>query len=519
MLTLRWLHQQVPISKAFKHQLYLKVVILIHSYCLQSLHYYLISANGTIQTQTVPSQVRGGAAPNGQQQQIRLAAAAGGQPQQFVTLNGGQQVAVQMQPQVMQFPQSTQQTMVPVQIPVSQNGQTVYQTVQMPMAAPAIQTAIVPQMIQTSAGQQIVMQQVQIAQPQIAQPQFAQILMPNGQLQQVQVIQQPQQMFTSIAGFPAAAAAIQQHQQIPVQATAVISSSTTTASASTILSSPISSTSSTTSITSPTTTTKMEPVIVKTESLTAEDQKSPNNMITLNGQQVVVQQPMTFNNAAPAIQSSQQIVSVRTANGQIVQVPAATAGAAQVQQPPQTSTVHIPGIGAVQIMNAVPLGATNAGTTFTTPNGTAQIVNAAPQFANTQSQQALQQDPNDPTKWHVVQVATAAGIPSGLTQVSAAPAASVVVSQSSNQMAGVVATPQMANTQTTAQIVTANGTVIGSATIPANATTIATVAEGSVKFEGATANNDSANGQQTKARLRRVACTCPNCKDGDRSRK
>ena len=78
-------------------------------------------------------------------------------------------------------------------------------------------------------------------------------------------------------------------------------------------------------------------------------------------------------------------------------------------QPPQTSTVHIPGLGAVQIMNAMPL-AQNA-TQFAAPNATPQIVNAAPQFAataaSTQSQQALQQDPNDPTKWHVVQMATA----------------------------------------------------------------------------------------------------------------
>ena len=71
------------------------------------------------------------------------------QQQQFITLPGGQQVAVRMattasatataaaataQPaaaaaQVMQFPQTQQiQQMVPVQIPVSQNGQTVYQT-------------------------------------------------------------------------------------------------------------------------------------------------------------------------------------------------------------------------------------------------------------------------------------------------------------------------------------------------------------------------------------------------------
>ena len=52
-----------------------------------------------------------------------------------------------------------------------QNGQTVYQTVQ-----------------------------VKIAQPEIAQPQFAQVLLPNGQIQQIQVVQ-PQQIL-NLAGFP-----------------------------------------------------------------------------------------------------------------------------------------------------------------------------------------------------------------------------------------------------------------------------------------------------------------------------
>ena len=96
------------------------------------------SANGTIQTQTVQSQVRTSASiqqhpqqqqaqqPQGgqlQPQQIRLATAGGQGAQQLVTLAGGQQIAVQMQPQVMQFPTaaSTQQTMMQtVQIPVSQ---------------------------------------------------------------------------------------------------------------------------------------------------------------------------------------------------------------------------------------------------------------------------------------------------------------------------------------------------------------------------------------------------------------
>jgi len=487
-------------------------------------------ANGTIQTQTVQSQVRTSAGiqqhpqqqqaqqatvPQGgqlQPQQIRLATAGAQGAQQLVTLAGGQQIAVQMQPQVMQFPTaaSTQQTMMQtVQIPVSQNGQTVYQTVQMPMAAPApqqIQTAMIPQVIQTAAGQQIVMQQVQIAQPQIAQPQFAQILMPNGQIQQVQVVQ-PQQML-NFAGFPGMQQATQIQEKANVTAGSTVLASPVSSSTSSSLSSPGSNA-------SPTTTTKVEQgslVQVKTEISNDVEQQKPQpqqQVITINGQQVMMQQqPMTVNatHAAQAPVQQAQVVSVRTANGQIVQVPS---GGQTIVQPPQTQTVHIPGLGAVQIMNAMPL-AQNA-TQFATPqNATQQIVNAAPQFAaaaNTQSQQALQQDPNDPSKWHVVQMATAL------------PAAQA-------------AQPTQITTSQTAQIVTANGTVIGSATIPPN--TLQT-SEGTMTVEGSSGTlqatamsvqtpggqGGSSNGgqAQTKTRLRRVACTCPNCKDGDRGRK
>lgn len=82
-------------------------------------------------------------------------------------------------PQVVQFPTSAFPQTVPVQIPVStQNGQTVYQTVQMQIPVQQMPQAIV----QTSMGQQLVMQ------PQQFQPQMAQILTPNGQLQQVQIL-------------------------------------------------------------------------------------------------------------------------------------------------------------------------------------------------------------------------------------------------------------------------------------------------------------------------------------------
>lgn len=82
-----------------------------------------------------------------------------------------------------------------------------------------------------------------------------------------------------------------------------------------------------------------------------------------------------------------------------------------------TSTVHIPGLGQVQILNMAPQVASNVqclpagtqilspGTQFQTSAG--QFATAAAAIAQPAMQQALQQDPQDPTKWHVVQVATA----------------------------------------------------------------------------------------------------------------
>ena len=81
---------------------------------------------------------------------------------------------------------------------------------------------------------------------------------------------------------------------------------------------------------SPTTTTKVEQgslVQVKTEISNDVEQQKPQpqqQVITINGQQVMMQQqPMTVNPThaaqAPAVHQA-QVVSVRTANGQIVQV-------------------------------------------------------------------------------------------------------------------------------------------------------------------------------------------------------
>lgn len=102
-------------------------------------------------------------------------------------LFSGQNVQVRQagtMPQVVQFPQM-QQT-VPVQVPISTgNGQTIYQTVHVPLQAFAGQ---MPGLMQPTQMQFF---------PQIAQ--VANIITPNGQIQQVQLapINQLQGMFTN----------------------------------------------------------------------------------------------------------------------------------------------------------------------------------------------------------------------------------------------------------------------------------------------------------------------------------
>lgn len=155
-------------------------------------------------------------------------------------------------------------------------------------------------------------------------------------------------------------------------------------------------------------------------------------------------------------------------------VAVANAPAAQLQQiTTAPSTIHIPGIGNVQVLNAP-----------------SQMI--AP--AQVATQQALQQDPNDPNKWHVVQVATAQ-----TPQINP-------VAQFLN-----CSTAVAVNSTDQQQNIVSNGQTNGIAAVASGTT--ATAAAATTTVQGA-----SASGQPQKTRLRRVACTCPNCKDGDRTR-
>lgn len=82
-------------------------------------------------------------------------------------------------PQVVQLP-AVQQT-IPVQVPISSNGQTLYQTIHLPIQSFA---SSLPNIIQANQGQ--LMQIPQLT--QMAQtPQMAQIVNSNGQIQTVQL--------------------------------------------------------------------------------------------------------------------------------------------------------------------------------------------------------------------------------------------------------------------------------------------------------------------------------------------
>lgn len=444
--------------------------------------------------------------------------------------------------QVIQIPQPFQQ-MVSMQVPVSQNGQTVYQTIQVPVQNMAATTALIPQVVQTSAGQQIIMQQV--IQPQM-QPQFAQIVTPNGQIQHVQVLGGlPGQMMgglQNIGSIPGMGGIPMQVQQLGgglVQSQAnggPALTSTTFATGTTTASSAASSNPSvaTTAPLQP----KLEPKVEYDQSSSDEADTSssdvrstgnePSNgssqgsvatnppsfqfggsqgipvmansgqqvMMTANGQQVIVQQPSVAQQA--------QVLSIRTPNGQVVQIPTSgvsrgesgtPAGVQQAISLPQVPAscgnfINIPGIGQVQVVNAAGLQQLGgASAAFQLPNGGIQALTSpgGPQvlspgqiammgqpgmapggtpisMAAQPMQQALQQDPSDPNKWHVVQVAA------NPAQVS-------------------VASAQVGTTA-------ASGPTETSANAP----------------------GPSNGPPPPKTRLRRVACTCPNCKDGDRSR-
>ena len=372
---------------------------------------------------------------------------------QIVTLQNGQQALVRApapapipaqtpQPQVVQLaaPAPVQQFMS-MQIPVSgANGQTTLQTVQVPvqMAAPQPQIQMVPQLVQTSAGQQLVY--AQVAQPQMVQPQLCNILGPNGQIQQVQILNQAPTI-PAINGFPTI-----NSMSLPVmqaQASTPSNCSTaTTFSTSTVPSVPAATTSQ---IGVPGqfqdfTSTPQIPIL-KTE---------PG---TTPAPAAVPPQPQPTGQQCVQVNAQGQLVLVNNpATAQVKTTNSVTAPSVQANVLTTPSAPVIP---------PTPAGVVPANTSLIGP-APGQYPGVATQtFSFTGmpagATQALQQDANDPNKWHVVQIASN---PTGQQSIAAVP---VPTQLQAVQLAPPEHTPN-----------------------------------------------------PPKTRLRRVACTCPNCKDGEK---
>ncbi|XP_064104593.1 transcription factor Sp9-like isoform X6 [Macrobrachium nipponense] len=371
---------------------------------------------------------------------VRPATATGGagtaQAAPTATAQVGQVATQVMQSGVAGVPQAT----IPVQIPISTaGGQTIMQTIPFPVQIP-----VIPNVVQAN-GQtiQVVPQLAQVRTMNLyydggvhypdtynlieyckkeqvqAQPQIAQILLPNGQVQQVQMLWSGT---TGLMSLASAGAMTQLSSSQPA---------TTSTWATSTVSSP--SVAAAVQATSTTTSTQDEKPQVQ-----QANQQIPGSVGT--GVTVV-----------PVSQTSQ----LRAAT--------APAAALATQQIPQIQVVqpvfqHIPGIGQVQVIS--PSSLQNLTSTL---SGTAQPISVS----------------------NLGAVTTSSAQPTTAIPTQILPGGAQLISASGIQCEG-----------DSKWVVSTGGQVSQPQVVP--------------QPEDSPVNNGG------KSRLRRVACTCPNCKEGDR---
>ncbi|XP_031636929.1 transcription factor Sp4-like isoform X4 [Contarinia nasturtii] len=387
---------------------------------------------------------------------------------QTVSLPTGQNVQVRQAgtlPQVVQFP-AMQQT-VPVQVPISTgNGQTIYQTVHVPLQAFAgqMQGLVQPAQMQFF--------------PQIAQ--VANIITPNGQIQQVQLSPMNQLQVQGIPGLQTAqgAAAAQQQNVVMVQPSQNLSSG---------------------------------PVAAASNGMGTSNalvQSVPNNGIQTmaNAQD---SQPITITNAQGqqiTVIPTQALQQIRPANANIIQMPNMSGLQAIPVQ-------NIPGLGNVQVIPASAFNGGNVLTPLQTANlqqNQQQTQQAAQQqgqaHQNAQQQQSTQQ--NQQQAQQPVQQHQQTSQPQTMQTITLTPQTVQHIKQEpqdkwiiSNVSSNTLTSPAPQPTVAAASPVT-NQTVTTVTTIPQTQTTTTTM----------NVNDDGV----VKPRLKRVACTCPNCTEGER---
>lgn len=479
--------------------------------------------------------------------------------------------------QVIQFPSAATQMAqtVPVQIPLTTaNGQTIYQTVHVPLQAVA---SYVPGLMPQPQQMQIIPQFTQIAN----------VITPNGQIQQIQLapinpmtLQSPQNVILNTG---------QPHQQqqlqldpknfnnlIQIQSSSASASQTASSNSVTISKA---DPQTQTSLTHSTTTTTTATSVAAQESSTATASVSAGQQHLQHPQQFQIQsqqQPITITNAQgqqltviPAhalhqIRPQTSTATTTTTGGpNIIQMPANLAG---FQSLPTVQ--NIPGIGNVQIIQANQLPQnfqqlqpiqTSNGIIHCATIPQSQNVSSAPQQQSTMPQPIIKSEPQTSNMPMIVNIKKepqeqsqqvqwifqSSGEPmttpttTTVTANSATPSPQIQ-GGSTTTTTTFISTPQQSTGSTESQQSTSLPTTIQiTSAMPQQATTFTSTTGVSGTTEIKTdIKNSSASGQhsqsffpqnqtsvnvninvndagaEVKPRLKRVACTCPNCVEG-----
>ncbi|KAK3890752.1 hypothetical protein Pcinc_005324 [Petrolisthes cinctipes] len=399
---------------------------------------------------------------------VRTSSATGG--------NNGAQAATaqaaqvsQMATQVMQsgvtgVPQAT----IPVQIPISTaGGQTVLQTIPFPVQIP-----VIPNVVQ--ANGQTLQVMPQFAQQVQAQPQIAQILLPNGQLQQVQMLwgSTAGMMSLGSAGLGSTMSQLATSQPITTSTWATSTISTPTVAL------PAGHSSTTTNTANDTKQQAQQtPQQVTTSAAGSLAGASPSQAvgpgtnITVANSSQLLPQGITVSPQLPGSVASGGVTVVPVSQASQLRAAAAAASSAAVAaqqntiQIPQIQVVqpmiqHIPGIGQVQVLSPQSLQSLTSSLGCGSQPITVSALSAAPTSSSQPATTAI------PTQI----------LPGG------------------------------------AQIISASGLQGESDGAKWVVSTGGQVSQAQVVQQP----EDSPTTDTGKTRLRRVACTCPNCKEGDR---
>ncbi|XP_047500506.1 transcription factor Sp4-like isoform X4 [Penaeus chinensis] len=383
---------------------------------------------------------------------VRPATATAGAAQAAPTAAAqvGQMATQVMQSGVAGVPQAT----IPVQIPISTaGGQTILQTIPFPLQIP-----VLPNVVQ--ANGQTIQVIPQIAQQQVqAQPQIAQILLPNGQVQQVQMLWGGTTGMMSLASNSLGTAA---------NMTQIATSQPVTTS-----------TWATNTVSSP------------SVSIPTVHSSAPTNSATDDKSQVqATQQVMMLNLQRQATSAAN--------NSQVVQGQGASITVSNTSQLlPQGITV------SPQLSGSVGGG----GVTVVPVSQTSQLRAATPAAVAAQ-QNAIQ----------IPQIQVQVLSPSSLQSLTSSIGASQPISVST--LGAVPTTTQPSTNTLPTQILPGGAQIISASGLQGES-------DGGTKWVVSTGGQvsqaqvvpqpeDSPTNDPGKTRLRRVACTCPNCKEGDR---